>query len=418
MGHMVGKDVYRKLGRKIDGLTMRVPWNDTLHSILKTLYSVEEADFIVSLPYGPARLEDIERSTRRPRAEWQHLLDGLCEKGLVMDIAMPGGCRYMIAPLVIGIFEFTMMRTGENLDTTKWAHLFHSYLQDPSTFYAANFGRGERISPLRALPHEQAIGNGDFVEVLDYEKASAIVDSAETFCIGICSCRHEKLHTDTKECDVPLDTCSSFGAAAEYLIRHNLGRAVSRSEMRENLARSEELGLVLTTDNVKDGISFICHCCGCCCNVLLGVSKFGYPNAIVTSSFIAAIDADECSGCGTCVETCPIKVVAADDGGTPAVDRSVCLGCGVCVMSCPTGAMSLKKREQRVLHPETTFERVILQCLERGTLQNQIFPDPQRVTHTFMRALVGGFLRLPPVKRALMSDALRSRFLKTMAHGH
>jgi len=80
--------------------------------------------------------------------------------------------------------------------------------------------------------------------------------------------------------------------------------------------------------------------------------------------------------------------------------------------------MSLKKREQRVLHPETTFERVILQCLERGTLQNQIFPDPQRVTHTFMRALVGGFLRLPPVKRALMSDALRSRFLKTMAHGH
>ncbi len=28
-----------------------------------------------------------------------------------------------------------------------------------------------------------------------------------------------------------------------------------------------------------------------------------------------------------------------------------------------------------------------------------------------MRALVGGFLKLPPVKRALLSDQLRSRFL-------
>jgi hypothetical protein len=30
---------------------------------------------------------------------------------------------------------------------------------------------------------------------------------------------------------------------------------------------------------------------------------------------------------------------------------------------------------------------------------------------------VGGFLRLPPVKRALMSDALRSRFLHAMKFG-
>jgi len=30
---------------------------------------------------------------------------------------------------------------------------------------------------------------------------------------------------------------------------------------------------------------------------------------------------------------------------------------------------------------------------------------------------VGGFLRLPPVKKALMSDTLRSRFLSAMAAG-
>jgi hypothetical protein len=34
-----------------------------------------------------------------------------------------------------------------------------------------------------------------------------------------------------------------------------------------------------------------------------------------------------------------------------------------------------------------------------------------------MRAFVGGFLKLTPVKRALMSDGLRSRFLAAMKDG-
>jgi hypothetical protein len=34
-----------------------------------------------------------------------------------------------------------------------------------------------------------------------------------------------------------------------------------------------------------------------------------------------------------------------------------------------------------------------------------------------MRGVVGGFLRLTPVKKALMSDALRSRFLSAISAG-
>jgi hypothetical protein len=73
--------------------------------------------------------------------------------------------------------------------------------------------------------------------------------------------------------------------------------------------------------------------------------------------------------------------------------------------------MVLEKRRQRVFHPEDSFERVILQSLERGTLQNLIFDNPNSRTEHFMRHLLGGFLRLSPVKRALMSETLRSRFL-------
>jgi len=70
-----------------------------------------------------------------------------------------------------------------------------------------------------------------------------------------------------------------------------------------------------------------------------------------------------------------------------------------------------------VIHPETTFERVMLRSLERGTLQNQSFDNPQSFSHKFMRGFVGGFLNLSPVKRALMSDTLRSRFLDAMKKG-
>ena len=77
----------------------------------------------------------------------------------------------------------------------------------------------------------------------------------------------------------------------------------------------------------------------------------------------------------------------------------------------------MRKRQQHVIHPETTFERVILQCLERGTLQNQLFDDPGRLSHKAMRSIVGGFLRLPTVKKALMTETLNSRFLSAIAAG-
>jgi len=67
MGHLAGKDVYRKLGRKIDGLTVRVPWNETLHSILHALYSTEEADLVVRMPFGLATTGQIEKTKAATR---------------------------------------------------------------------------------------------------------------------------------------------------------------------------------------------------------------------------------------------------------------------------------------------------------------------------------------------------------------
>jgi ferredoxin len=425
MGHLAGKDIYRQLGKKIDNLTLRAPWNDTLYAILKGVYAEEEADVVVKMPYVFSNLERIAQVTGYSRDRLRTIMDGLCDKGLVLDLHVNGEYNYMPSPLMVGIFEFTMMRTGKDVNSKELGKLFYQYLDANRNFNVANFSDEMRVSIMRTLPHEEAVRSGEYMEILDYEKASELIESADKFAISLCSCRHEKLHAGKKECDVTLENCSSFGFGADYLIRHNLGKEVSKSEMLDNFARSREMGLVLNADNVQRNVSFICHCCKCCCNPLLGIRLHGYPHCLVTSNFIAEIDASACIGCGKCAKACPIEAiemvpVAKEEGKAKKeakVDKSICLGCGVCALPCKFGACLLVKRGQRVIHPETTFERVMMQCLERGTLQNQIFDNPQSLSHKFMRGFVGGFLNLSPVKRALMSDTLRSRFLDAMKKG-
>jgi Pyruvate/2-oxoacid:ferredoxin oxidoreductase delta subunit len=425
MGHSNVNEIYRKLGKKIDGTTTRAPWNQALFEILKALYTPREAELLVKMPFGICRFEQIAKSSKFDQTELHTLLENLCEKGLVFDVWLNDHYRYALAPMVVGIFEMTMMRTRGELRFAEWARLLNEYMHGSDAFYSANFKHGEKVSIMRALPHEESIETGSFVEILDYEKATSIIENAKKFAIGVCSCRHEKLHLGEKSCEIPLDTCTSFDYNAGILIRHGMAKEVSKSEMMVNIARSKELKLVLSADNVQKNVGFICQCCGCCCNLLLGVSRHGYANSIVTSTFIAHFEEEKCIGCEKCTHACPINAIRmkkslnVQDGepDSPEVDESICVGCGVCALACPTESARLVKREQRVLHPETIFERLILACLERGTLQNQLFNDPLSISHKFMRGFFGGFLRIPPLKQALMSDMLRSRFLNVMRAG-
>ncbi len=61
MGHLVGKDIYRKLRKKIDNLTTRAPWNEALYAVLRELFSTEEADVFIKMPYGLSSLDRITK---------------------------------------------------------------------------------------------------------------------------------------------------------------------------------------------------------------------------------------------------------------------------------------------------------------------------------------------------------------------
>ncbi|MCD6457330.1 MAG: 4Fe-4S binding protein [Thermoproteales archaeon] len=54
------------------------------------------------------------------------------------------------------------------------------------------------------------------------------------------------------------------------------------------------------------------------------------------------IDLEKCTGCGTCVETCPSGVLELKDGKAHVVNADDCLGCHACESVCPESAITVE----------------------------------------------------------------------------
>jgi NAD-dependent dihydropyrimidine dehydrogenase PreA subunit len=53
------------------------------------------------------------------------------------------------------------------------------------------------------------------------------------------------------------------------------------------------------------------------------------------------VDADKCTGCETCVDTCPVGVYEMKDGKSVPVNVEDCITCRACEMECPEGAITV-----------------------------------------------------------------------------
>jgi ferredoxin len=57
---------------------------------------------------------------------------------------------------------------------------------------------------------------------------------------------------------------------------------------------------------------------------------------------VAVVNADECTGCGTCVDECPVEAISLNDKDVAVVNADECTECGACVDACPVEAISME----------------------------------------------------------------------------
>ena len=55
----------------------------------------------------------------------------------------------------------------------------------------------------------------------------------------------------------------------------------------------------------------------------------------------AEVDSNTCTGCGLCVDTCPVSVIVMQEDNKALVEDG-CIDCGACVEECPVDAISMK----------------------------------------------------------------------------
>ncbi|MDY2626963.1 MAG: 4Fe-4S dicluster domain-containing protein [Lachnospiraceae bacterium] len=422
MGHLTTKDAYKNLEERINWFTQGAPPSDTLYRILQVLYTEKEAKWVAKLPVRPFSLKKAAKVWGTTEAKAEKLLDHLCEKALLVDSWHNGERHFVMPPPMAGFIEFALMRTRGDIDQKYLSELYYQYMNVEEDFVKDLFFATEtRLG--RVYVQEPVLTNDKTNHILDYERASHIIDEAQFIGVGTCYCRHKAYHAGHPcEINAPWDVCLTFDNVARSLAEHGeYTRLISKEEAMDVLERSYDSNLVQIGENVREQPAFICNCCGCCCEALQAARRFSPMQPVATTNYIPEISADQCIGCGKCAKVCPILAISMEEaevgpeGGKKkkkaAVDTEICLGCGVCARNCAKGAIELKRRPVQIITPVNSTHRFVLQAIEKGTLQNLIFDNQAFANHRAMAAVFGTILKLPPLKQALASKQLKSIYL-------
>jgi len=334
--------VYRALARRLDSIPNGFPATESGAEmrLLARLYTREEASLATVMRLTPESAEVIASRAGGDPANVLNTLKGMARRGLIKVERSQRELRFGLMPFVVGVYEAQLERMDAEL-----AQLFEDYYQE---------SRGQVIvsvapSVHRIIPIDQAIPTS--TEVFPYERASGLLEGAMSFGVRDCICRVQRGRLG-QACDAPVSSCVIFHPAPGAFDRSSDIRPITKDEALRILREASEHGLVHSSANVQQGHGYICNCCTCCCGILRALSEFGNAEAVARSDFHAAIDADLCTACGACLDSCPFHALSLP-GSAVEVDLTRCMGCGHCVSACPSEALTLvrHKAAERVSPP-------------------------------------------------------------------
>ena len=409
MGHITSKN-YLDLQKRLELSPQGAPPSDALFKILELLFTKKEASLVSLLPLDLFNIKTAAKIWKRSEKETENILNALADKGLLVDIETKDHHKYILAPTMAGFFEFSLMRTDGKFDRKVLSELYYQYINVETDFMKEIFSVNPSIA--RTFIQEDVLPSEDELIILDYERASNVINTASCITVGTCYCRHKMEHMG-KACNKPQDVCLTFNNTAKSLAKHGIAKKITKKEAFDVLNRCIKLGLVQVGDNVQNNVAWICNCCGCCCEALLAYKKFGYVRKI-NSNFLAKTSHKSCIKCGVCKLRCPVDAITLQDK-FPVVDINKCIGCGVCVRFCAPKSLTMVRRKETMFVPKDSFERFVMSAIEQNKLQNFIFDNNQLWTSTLLRRFLGVLLALKPSKKLLLNKQFKSRYLTALA---
>ncbi len=420
MAHHTLRSGYASLSDRLNIFPQGAPPSDLLFRILKMLFSEKEAELVSCIPVKPFTVKKAAGIWKMNEAEAGKILDALADRALLVDMEQNNEIVYVLPPPMAGFFEFSLMRIRNDINQKALSELFYEYMNVEEDFIRDLFTEGDTQLG-RTFVNESALSPDTALYVLDYEKATEVIETATDIGIGVCYCRHKMEHVG-RACDAPQDICMTFNTTASSLIRHDYARSVDKSECLDLLQQAYDNNLVQFGENVRENVNFICNCCGCCCEAMIAARRFGLMNPVHTTNFLPTVSEDTCNGCGKCVVACPVEAMTLISANNPhkpktktaKLDDRLCLGCGVCIKVCSKNSLLLVPREKRVITPLNGVHKAVVMAIERGKFQHLIFDNQVLLSHRAMAAVLGVILKLPPIKQVLANQQVKSRYLEAL----
>jgi len=352
-------ELYRELQKHLDKMPVGYPATKSGVEIdlLKAIFTPQEAKITTHLDYKHKNVDQIFETAGEEvgsQEELTRILDDIVSKGGISRRTRDGQLQYALIPFVLwGMYEQQLKRLdAEFLNNTG------QYLMGEMGYELAT----NKLPKMRVIPIEESVEIRH--RVATYDELRLLIEGAgEHIAIQECMCK--KINDmQGKHCQTTdrREVCMSLGDLADLYVEEGWGRQISQEEALEIARKSEEEGLVLMPGNEQQP-TFMCACCSDCCQMLAMAKAFPKPADVLGSNFFAQVNAELCTGIGTCVERCPLDAVSMNNGFA-SVDLGRCIGCGLCVPTCPEDAIVLVKKELETVPPlneEELFDTILAQ---------------------------------------------------------
>lgn len=353
MSDVAEKDVYSTLAQlwsgPVWGWMDHLPGGESFQKMLKENLSEEEARALLDVPVKPVpldftTLDEIAADSSLPREELERILDGIAARGLLWSrVGQDGKKAYAILKSGYG-YSQTFYWKGEKtpfvekmLELERDRELLSAYRDLYTTVETKAY---------RYIPTTEAI-DPQWQNVYPTETIEKVIEKATKIALAHCPCRVSYEMRKGKSCGHSTDVCVKLNSLAEAVINAGLAREITHEEALEVIRKADREGLVHFTDNAADGMLHICNCCGDACWNVRPIRLRQVPrDMLMATYFLRETDEDECTGCETCVDICPVAAVKIEDG-VARVDTEWCIGCGVCVPRCPSDAIKLVEKEKK-----------------------------------------------------------------------